>query len=428
MSKTVIKVEKLSKKYIIGHKNEGLSRYVALRDVMVEGVTSAARKILNPFGKGNDRSIEEFWALKDVSFEVQEGDRVGIIGRNGAGKSTLLKVLSRITEPSIGRVSIRGRVASLLEVGTGFHPELTGRENLYLSGAILGMTRLEINKKFDEIVEFAEVERFLDTPVKRYSSGMYVKLAFAVSAHLEPDILLVDEVLAVGDTQFQKKCLGKMKDVGKQGRTVLFVSHNMAVINKLCNFTILLNKGSIHSIGETSSVTARYLEIGSDSLSEKTWPGGTGDETIKLFAVRLKNSKDELITSTTMQEEFYVEADYKVYKQCEAVRVAFRLNTFEGVTVLTSCDLDDVVKINEKQPGSYRTRARIPANFLNEGRYDLTFALYIPFVKEIFIEDNCLSINVEHTGGIGGYVQDGRKGIVRVLLDWETDLLPGNIN
>jgi lipopolysaccharide transport system ATP-binding protein len=255
MSDTVIRVENLSKKYIIGHQRQ--ERYTALRDVIADKVKSLGR-LINPQAKVENPDFEEFWALKDVSFEIKQGDRVGIIGRNGAGKSTLLKVLSRITEPTSGKISIKGRVASLLEVGTGFHPELTGRENVYLNGAILGMDRYEIKRKFDEIVAFAEVEKFLDTPVKRYSSGMYVRLAFAVAAHLEPEILIVDEVLAVGDAQFQKKCLGKMEDVGKEGRTVLFVSHNMAAIRELCSKGILLKEGKLTSSGKSSDCLLVY--------------------------------------------------------------------------------------------------------------------------------------------------------------------------
>jgi lipopolysaccharide transport system ATP-binding protein len=244
MSDTVIQVENLGKKYIIGHQKQ--ENYPSLRDAIANGAASLGRKLLKPSSKRLvEPTVEEFWALKDVSFEIQQGDRVGIIGRNGAGKSTLLKILSRITEPTTGCISIKGRVASLLEVGTGFHPELTGRENIYLNGAILGMSKAEITRKFDEIVAFAEVEKFLDTPVKRYSSGMYVRLAFAVAAHLEPEILIVDEVLAVGDTQFQEKCLGKMEDVAREGRTVLFVSHNMGAIRALCQRGLLLDRGQI---------------------------------------------------------------------------------------------------------------------------------------------------------------------------------------
>jgi lipopolysaccharide transport system ATP-binding protein len=268
MSEAVIAVENLSKRYLVEHKpgSQGHKRYTALRDVVGHELRNFARKAINrarnryiPQG----REIEEFWALKDVNFEIKEGEVVGIIGRNGAGKSTLLKILSRITEPTEGWVLLRGRVGSLLEVGTGFHPELTGRENIYLNGAILGMTRREIAKKFDEIVAFAEVERFLDTPVKRYSSGMYVRLAFAVAAHLEPDILVVDEVLAVGDAEFQQKCLGKMDDVSRrEGRTVLFVSHNMGIISKLCPTTVWLDRGSIRQHGPTGAVIREYLSQG----------------------------------------------------------------------------------------------------------------------------------------------------------------------
>jgi ABC-type polysaccharide/polyol phosphate transport system ATPase subunit len=268
MSDNVITVENLSKSYLVGHESIGQSykRYTALRDVIGHEVRNFARNAVN-LVRGRQvvpgDQVEEFWALKDVSFEVKRGEVLGIIGRNGAGKSTLLKVLSRITEPTRGRVTLRGRVASLLEVGTGFHPELTGRENIYLNGAILGMTRAEIRRKFDEIVAFAEVERFLDTPVKRYSSGMYVRLAFAVAAHLEPEILIIDEVLAVGDVEFQKKCLGKMEEVShREGRTVLFVSHNLSAIAELTNRAVLLDRGSITIDGSVSEALSAYLSKG----------------------------------------------------------------------------------------------------------------------------------------------------------------------
>jgi lipopolysaccharide transport system ATP-binding protein len=262
MSENVISVDNLSKKYIIAHQQEGGSRYSykALRDVIADGAKSFAKTFIKPAGKKPNPAREEFWALKDVSFEIKEGEVIGVIGRNGAGKSTLLKVLSRITEPTNGRIAINGRIASLLEVGTGFHPELTGRENIYLNGSVLGMSRVEIKNKFDEIVAFAEVERFLDTPVKRYSSGMYVRLAFSVAAHLEPEILIVDEVLAVGDSAFQKKCLGKMGDVAtKEGRTVLFVSHSMQAIAQLTKRCILLSKGNVQFDGNTGKAVQLYL-------------------------------------------------------------------------------------------------------------------------------------------------------------------------
>ena len=262
MSDIVIKAEGLGKKYLIGHQSER-ERYTALRDVLarnVKGVLNKTRQVFRGQQLLAGDEIEEFWALKDINFEIKRGDRIGVIGRNGAGKSTLLKILSRITEPSIGRAEIRGRVASLLEVGTGFHPELTGRENIFLNGAILGMTRVEVRKKFDEIVDFAGVEKFLDTPVKRFSSGMYVRLAFAIAAHLEPEILVVDEVLAVGDSEFQKKCLGKMEEVSKnEGRTVLFVSHDLAAIEKLTKKCLYLCQGENKYYDLTNLVIEKYL-------------------------------------------------------------------------------------------------------------------------------------------------------------------------
>lgn len=260
MSDTIIRVENLGKKYLIKHQQQG--SYTALRDVITDKVKSLGKKIISPWDHKQSSTYsttEEFWAIKDISFKVKQGEVVGIIGRNGAGKSTLLKIISRITEPTKGRIRINGRVASLLEVGTGFHPELTGRENVFLNGAILGMGKAEIKRKFDEIVAFAEIEKFLDTPVKRYSSGMYVRLAFAVAAHLEPEILLVDEVLAVGDAAFQKKCLGKMGDVAKEGRTVLFVSHNMGAIRNLCQRVLVLYEGTVRADGETEAAIDQYL-------------------------------------------------------------------------------------------------------------------------------------------------------------------------
>jgi lipopolysaccharide transport system ATP-binding protein len=256
MSSPIIRVENLSKKYTVNHRQEGYSTF---RDAMTNGARSLTQALFNRKEYQASSADEEFWALKNVNFEIQQGDRVGIIGRNGAGKSTLLKILSRITEPTNGSIRIKGRVASLLEVGTGFHPELTGRENIFLNGAILGMEKSEIKRKFDEIVDFAEIEKFLDTPVKRYSSGMYVRLAFAVAAHLEPEILVIDEVLAVGDAQFQKKCLGKMESVStKEGRTVLFVSHNLATIKQLCNRGVLLERGILKAEGTLAQIMDSY--------------------------------------------------------------------------------------------------------------------------------------------------------------------------
>jgi lipopolysaccharide transport system ATP-binding protein len=270
MSGTVIWVENLSKRYFIGHQSAQRERYVALRDVIAREARNFVRKTADlvrgrQIIQGDE--VEELWALKDVSFQVNQGEVLGIIGRNGAGKSTLLKILSRITEPTEGRVRLRGRVGSLLEVGTGFHPELTGRENILLNGAILGMKKKEIARKFDEIVDFADLEKFLDTPVKRYSSGMYIRLAFAVAAHLEPEILVVDEVLAVGDAEFQKKCLGKMQDVSRGGRTVLFVSHNMAAVRSLCSAAVLLDRGRVSEYGPALVVSDAYLRQATRSVA-----------------------------------------------------------------------------------------------------------------------------------------------------------------
>ncbi|QSV72548.1 MAG: ABC transporter ATP-binding protein [Aphanizomenon flos-aquae KM1D3_PB] len=294
MSDTVIRVENLGKKYIIGHQKQ--ERYTALRDVITNKVKSIGN-LLNPQAKNENPAFEEFWALKDVSFEIKQGDRVGIIGRNGAGKSTLLKILSRITEPTTGSIKIKGRVASLLEVGTGFHPELTGRENIFLNGAILGMGKEEIKRKFDEIVAFAEVEKFLDTPVKRYSSGMYVRLAFAVAAHLEPEILIVDEVLAVGDVQFQKKCLGKMEDVGKEGRTVIFVSHNMAAVEKLCEKGVFFRQGKVIFKGAQIEAINHYLrsvsELTDSSLTDRLDRQGSGE--IRIVKIEIKDDNEKVL-------------------------------------------------------------------------------------------------------------------------------------
>jgi len=314
----VIKVENLGKKYIIGHQKQ---RYDdSLRDAMTHTARGIWQRVRHPLSPNRESvDLEELWALKDIDFEVQQGERLGIIGRNGAGKSTLLKILSRITEPTTGKVRIKGRVSSLLEVGTGFHPELTGRENIFLNGAILGMTRQEVKRKFDEIIAFAELEKFLDTPVKRYSSGMYVRLAFAVAAHLEPEILIVDEVLAVGDAQFQKKCLGKMEDVAKEGRTVLFVSHNMGAISNLCESCILLSAGNIEKQGQTRQVVDFYLEIACSTdditLDMRTERKGCGPVRIVDFSIHRnlnQNSVSELFVYDPMYLRLTLESPRKI--------------------------------------------------------------------------------------------------------------------
>lgn len=342
---TVITVENLGKKYLLNHQS-GRQPYVALRDVLSDGMRSLSRKLLGSgAGTSHGAGREEFWALRDVSFEVRQGDRIGIIGRNGAGKSTLLKILSRITEPTTGSIRIKGRVASLLEVGTGFHPELTGRENIYLNGAILGMSRVEIRKKFDEIVAFAEIEKFLDTPVKRYSSGMYVRLAFAVAAHLEPEILVVDEVLAVGDAQFQKKCLGKMEDVSaREGRTILFVSHNMAAVGQLCDRGLWLERGTIKSMGTVSKVVDAYLSDGDAAAGVRIWSGSEsapGNERISLLVVRVRDHLDEVSAQLDMEHSFSVELEYQIHAPHAQLRTGFWIYTAEGVLVFVAGDNED---------------------------------------------------------------------------------------
>jgi lipopolysaccharide transport system ATP-binding protein len=420
MNDVVIKAENLGKKYLIGHQAEN-GRYVALRDVLMHNARSLWNKTKDlatgkPIIQGD--TTEEVWALKDLNFEIKRGEAVGIIGSNGAGKSTLLKILSRITEPTTGRLTIKGRVASLLEVGTGFHPELSGRENIYLNGTILGMTRVEIKQKFDEIVAFAEVEKYLDTPVKRYSSGMYVRLAFAVAAHLEPEILVVDEVLAVGDAQFQKKCLGKMGDVAKEGRTVLFVSHNMGAISALCSSSILLRDGKINASGEVNSIIAAYIKEGAEDAGIKKWIDGIGDDTIKLYEVRILNGSHEITTNFGMNESIEIEMKYRVFKEIDSLRMGFRLISADGTIVLTSEDTDQAGISANKKTGTYSIKVVIPENFLNEGTYSLTFGCHIPLIKIIYFEENCLIFNVEHSHGIGGYIDDKRRGVVRPLLSW----------
>jgi len=325
----VISVENLSKRYVIGHE----ARHDNLRDTLQH----TARKLWRRFRWGTGFQTEEFWALRDVSFEVKQGEVVGIIGRNGAGKSTLLKILSRITEPTTGRISITGRVASLLEVGTGFHPELSGRENIFLNGAILGMKRTEIRRKFDEIVAFAEVEKFLDTPVKYYSSGMYVRLAFAVAAHLDPEILIVDEVLAVGDAEFQKKCLGKMGEVAEAGRTALFVSHNMASVQHLCTRGIVLAEGKIVTQGNTASAVQAYLHTARvvQGIELQHRPDRKGNGKLRFLAVTFHDLTGKQVTSILCGSGVSVRLHYEsTYNgQIRDIDVAFNLRNDAGVLI-----------------------------------------------------------------------------------------------
>ena len=333
-SSSAIRVEGLGKRYTIRHQTAG--SYTALRDVLSDGARGMGRRLVGRGRNDGTPTREEIWALRDVSFDLPEGERLGVIGRNGAGKSTLLKILSRITEPTEGRVLVRGRVGSLLEVGTGFHPELTGRENIFLNGAILGMSRREIRRKFDEIVAFAEVEQFLDTPVKRYSSGMYVRLAFAVAAHLEPEILIVDEVLAVGDAAFQRKCLGKMSDVAASGRTVILVSHNMAAIQQLCSRALWLDEGGLRQAGSTAEVIAAYGESFAGATGGAfSARGVTGDGTVQLLSYEVLNAEGGAAPLPVTREDLIIRVRVEVREPITAPACGISLWTASGV-LLTS--------------------------------------------------------------------------------------------
>jgi ABC-type polysaccharide/polyol phosphate transport system ATPase subunit len=355
MSDIAVRVEGLSKQYRIRGPQGRWYRYNTIRDKLSEAARAPfikAARLLRGEAYGAAGLDEAIWALKDVSFEVREGEAVGIIGRNGAGKSTLLKVLSRITEPTEGAVDLYGRVGSLLEVGTGFHPELTGRENIYLNGAILGMKRVEIDRKFDEIVAFSEIEKFLDTPVKHYSSGMYVRLAFSVAAHLEPEILVVDEVLAVGDVAFQKKCMGKMGNVAQEGRTVLFVSHNMDAVKKLCPRAMLLTDGYKETEGDTDEVVARYLRFGADQLSPMVpLPNGTSEAAGWGKALLFCAEDGSPQAQFRLNEPWKIGFDFELARPTDHVIAAVGLASFEGVPLITYWS-----KPRDLRPGQYRVQ------------------------------------------------------------------------
>jgi lipopolysaccharide transport system ATP-binding protein len=380
-SDIAISVDNLSKSYLIGHNSAKAERYTALRDVIAHNASNLARKtsdMLHGRTIVQGDEVEEFWALKDVCFEVKQGESVGIIGRNGAGKSTLLKILSRITEPTAGRIQIAGRVASLLEVGTGFHPELSGRENIFLNGAILGMSRSEIQRKFDEIVAFAEVEKFLDTPVKRYSSGMYVRLAFAVAAHLEPEILVVDEVLAVGDIQFQQKCLGKMGDVAQEGRTVLFVSHNMAAIQTLCHKAMIISEGKNSLLGPSTEIIQNYLSVVSNhsKLELKDRKDRRGKGNIRFKELRFggnKNGSNAYAIGDDVKIYFKVES---LYSHDTTVQLAMSIRTTNEIGLI-SCDSELEGKAYTI-PGSAECTlvCRIISPPLAHGEYYINLAIF----------------------------------------------------
>lgn len=422
MSNKVIRVENLGKKYIIGHQAK--EQYTALRDVIANQIKYFG-SLINPNSKIEHPNFEEFWALKDLYFEIEQGDRVGIIGRNGAGKSTLLKILSRITEPTQGRINIKGRVASLLEVGTGFHPELTGRENIYLNGAILGMSKAEIKRKFDEIVDFSEVEKFLDTPVKRYSSGMYVRLAFAVAAHLEPEILIVDEVLAVGDAAFQKKCLGKMEDVGKDGRTVLFVSHNIGAVRALCNRGIVLSSGSIIKQGDAEDCISEYLAKVANNQTESgklTWEldNAPGSENFRLLKIALLSSGGEIKSSFSAQEEIIVKIHYQLFKNIEGMRIVLQVLAQTGEIAFTSTDHGQRQSENGLS-GHHTSVCYIPSKLMNLSNYVIKIWAGIPGKQFLLEPVELLNFSVEGEGNHHSTYTDYKRwpGVVCPDLSWQ---------
>lgn len=426
---TAISVKNLGKRYQIGAA-ESKFRYNMLRDVIMDTVYAPVRIAKALVGKSDRRSNQNFvWALDDVSFDLEEGKVLGIVGRNGAGKSTLLKILSRVTEPTTGTVTVRGRVGSLLEVGTGFHPELSGRENIYMNGAILGMKRAEIDKKFDEMVDFSEVGQFIDTPVKRYSSGMYLRLAFAVAAHLEPEILVVDEVLAVGDAEFQRKCLGKMNDVAQQGRTVLFVSHNMSAILRLTQEAIVLKKGRLIKRAPTAEAVDFYLSSGQAESGQRVWEADdvpAASEPFRPVAIRIKDRSGKVVDTIRSTEPLTVECEYQLNAPITGLRVGMYLSTMRGEYVFTAFDTDDAGQYEQfstRQAGRYVSRCEIPADFFNEGRYSLGVNASSFGVKRYFMDENALSFNVDISGAPGMQWAEVRQGPVRPRLNWKIEKL-----
>ena len=438
-----IKARNISKVYRLGVKDE-------MHDTLGKAFASFMKKPLHNLRKY--RSLYQFddidmdntgstegrddilWALRDVSFDVRKGEVVGIIGTNGAGKSTLLKILSRITPPSRGEITIRGRVSSLLEVGTGFHQELTGRENVYLNGTILGMRKKEVDRKFDEIVEFSGVETFLDTPVKRYSSGMRVRLAFAVAAHLEPEILIVDEVLAVGDVAFQRKCMNKMQEVGSHGRTVLFVSHSMPAITRMCERVILLDHGQILCDGEPHRVVSAYVKGGRENTAEKEWPdvsSAPGGDVVRLRSLRLKNEDGEVSDSYDIRRPIAVEIEFEVLQDGHVILPTFSIWNSEGINVCVAVDVDPRWRRKSRPAGRYICTSIIPGNFLAEGAFTINTTLWLqePVRNREYHVTDVVAFQVidslEGDSARGDYVGD-LPGVTRPLLQWTTEYFDNN--
>jgi lipopolysaccharide transport system ATP-binding protein len=415
MSEPVIRVEKLGKRFRIGK----LRTHSTLRDTLAAAVKA-------PFRPRDPHDDTILWALRDVSFEVKQGDVVGLIGRNGAGKSTLLKLLARITRPTEGWAEIHGRIGSLLEVGTGFHAELSGRENVFLSGAILGMKKAEIARKFDEIVAFSEVERFLDTPLKHYSSGMQMRLAFAVAAHLEPEILLVDEVLAVGDASFQKKCLGKMNEVARHGRTIIFVSHNVAAMTRLCPRCILLEKGTVVKDGLTCDVLSDYLRSELATTASREWDAddAPGDHIVRLRAVRVRSQSGEVAEAFDIRKPVGIDMVFDVLEGGTVLTPNIHVFNQEGINVFVSIDADPEWQRRPRPVGRYNSTAWIPGNFLAEGTFLVGAAIttFAPMNVRLYEREAVAFQIVDSTDGdsVRGEYAGMMPGVIRPLLEWET--------
>jgi len=432
-----IRVDNVSKVYRLGAKQDAEDSLIKSAARMIKSPLRNYQKYRSLYdfsdldfdNPGVDADSNILWALSNVSFEVNKGEVVGIIGRNGAGKSTMLKILSKITPPARGRVEIHGRTSSLLEVGTGFHPELTGRENVYLNATILGMRKKEVDRRFEKIVEFAGVEKFLDTPVKRYSSGMRVRLAFAVAAHLEPEILIIDEVLAVGDSAFQEKCLNKMQDVGKEGRTVFFVSHNMPAVTRLCERVIMLDNGQVVADGPALDIVARYLHEGSSTTAERTWSNiekAPGTDIVRLTRVRIKDESARTTSSTDIRKAVGFEMTFEVMRDGYVLLPHFRLKNEEGVSAFVTVDVDPNWRKKKRPKGTYTATAWVPGNFLAEGSFFVNAAMLslAPQTMLQFGVQEAASFQVvdpmEGDSARGDWANN-LQGVVRPLLTWETD-------
>ncbi len=416
-----IRVEGLGKQYFIG---ENVGGYRTLRDAVSDAAGWTVDRVARRLPAGKVEHRESIWALRDVSFDVRRGQVLGIVGRNGAGKSTLLKLLARVTEPTEGRAEVRGRVGSLLEVGTGFHPELTGRENTFLNGAILGMRRSETAAKFDEIVEFADIGRFIDTPVKRYSSGMYLRLAFSVAAHLEPEILIVDEVLAVGDAEFQRKCLGKMGDVAQRGRTVLFVSHNMSAVLRLTEETLVIDGGRLVLRDRTPRAVDYYLSSGLAQSGERGWgdePRVASAAPFRPLQLRILGPDGRPAEQVAATQSFDIEFRYRLDEPISSLRVGVYLATSKGEPVFATFDTDSIEQFQAlpvRPAGTYVSRCTVPANLLNEGRYVVGVNASAFRIRSYFSDEYALAFSVDGTGAVGSQWGEPRGGPLRPALPW----------